>query len=339
MKVKENSTIAEIARRCGVSAMTVSRALRRNSPVKAETRRGILETAEKMGYIKTPRFGAAGAGAGKPALKVQIIAGASGKGMALFHSELITALEQNLSARGCECVIKTYSGDYTRFVQIMDSLRGSADPVIITGSFETERLAALLAAAPGALLLDHPGDPSIETAYSSIAFDNAEAGRIGARHLLDSGAGRVLLVNGAEGHFFSREFELGYREALISRKTAADENLIFHTDFTAGGAQKAVSGALESGLKFDAVLTNDEMASGVYRALLDRGLKIPGDIRICGCDGLPVGAHLYPRLTTVSLDYAELGRMAAGRLPDSIDAPPCRIRLLPKLQIRESSKI
>jgi len=336
MKIKDNSTIAEIALECGVSSMTVSRALRRNALVKAETREKIIRIAESMGYIKSPRLGN---GAEKPnAPKVQLIAGTSGKGMALFHTQIITSIEQSLSSRNYECVIRICSGDYSIFLTLLENMGQFEDvPVIIIGSFPPEQLRALLEAAPGATLVDNPGDTSIDTPYSSFAFDNAEAGRIGTRHLLDCGRKHILLAGGSEGHFFTQELEQGYRDALTSRNIKVDDRLIFRTDFTADNAREEVSSALDNGLKFDAVLTNDEMASGVYRALLDRGLKIPKDVSVCGCDGLPVGSHLYPRLTTIDLDYSELGKMAVRHLLDSKNIPVCRTRLLPKLEIRESS--
>ena len=112
-----------------------------------------------------------------------------------------------------------------------------------------------------------------------------------------------------------------------------------HTDFTADDAYAAMVCALNANMQFDAVFTNDEMASGVYRALQERGLKIPQDVAVCGCDGLPIGTHLFPRLTTVVLDYEALGRMAIKYVLEAggDHRVPCRVRLLPSLAVREST--
>lgn len=120
-----------------------------------------------------------------------------------------------------------------------------------------------------------------------------------------------------------------------------DKKLIIHSDFTAESACSAINTALDTGLKFDAVFTNDEMASGVYRALLERKIMIPDDIAVCGCDGLPLGMHLFPRLTSVALNYEELGRMAVEYIlnADRKLSQPYRVQLLPVLEIRESTGI
>jgi LacI family transcriptional regulator len=340
MKINTEKSIAEIARECGVSAMTVSRALRGNSLVKEATRKKIVAVAERIGYIRSPRMGRPAATGNEPALKVQLIAGTMGRGMAVFHSRLLTSIEQQLSQNGYECVVRTCDGNYQQFLQLLENVRNSdAAGTMIVGSFVTEQLKALLEANPGAVLLDNPGEPSIEIPYSSFAFDNSEAARIAVRHLADCGRRRIMLVNGAPEHFFSREIEQGYRETLACRNIKVDEKLTLHTDFTADNAYEIMTAALNAGLRFDAVFTNDEMASGVYRALLERGLKIPQDVAVCGCDGLPIGTHLFPRLTTVVLDYEALGKMAIKYVLDAGDEQrvPCRVRLLPALQVREST--
>jgi len=158
------------------------------------------------------------------------------------------------------------------------------------------------------------------------------------RHLLETGRRRIALVKGPADHYFSKEIELGYKEALSEAGIAFDTSLIIHTDFTASGAYEKLSSAIEGGLVFDAVFSNDEMSCGVYRALSTRGLKIPSDVAVCGCDGLPVGEQLTPSLTTISLDYVEMGRLAVENiLSEHYGRKPCRIKLLPELCVREST--
>ena len=113
---------------------------------------------------------------------------------------------------------------------------------------------------------------------------------------------------------------------------------IIRTDYTPASAEIAMKKYLASGKKFDSVFTTDEIATGVYRAMLSSGRNIPGDAAICGCDNLPSGAVLYPSLTTISLDYEELARSAVEFvLRKEKNGIPKRIRLMPSLIIREST--
>jgi DNA-binding LacI/PurR family transcriptional regulator len=66
---------------------------------------------------------------------------------------------------------------------------------------------------------------------------------------------------------------------------------------------------------FSAVFAaNDQMALGLYHALGDAGLDVPGDVSVVGFDDMPEAAHFAPPLTTVRQDFRELGRQCVARL-------------------------
>ena len=95
---------------------------------------------------------------------------------------------------------------------------------------------------------------------------------------------------------------------------------------------------LAGGNSFDSVFTTDEIATGVYRAMLSSGKKIPEDAAVCGCDNLPSGEVLYPSLTTISLDYEKLAQLAVEFvIRKEKSGIPRRIRFTPELIIREST--
>ncbi len=342
MKKEKSVSIAEVANACNVSIMTVSRALHKNNSVKKSTRDKILAAAEELGYIRSGRMGRPAHYNKEPSRKIEIVIGGLHKDIGAFYTRLITAIESLLSSKQYDCVIKNYYGEYEQLLSLQANLRiSTADATIFVGYFPPEHLKSLFDLVPNAILLDNPGDPIIETPYASFCFDNIEAGRLGVRHLLSIQRKKILLVNGYAYHFFSKEIETGYRDALRAQNIPVNDNFILNTDFTSEGAYHAVSSALADKLKFDAVFTTDEMASGVYRAIFENGLKIPEDIAVCGCDGIPVGEHLFPKLTTLILDYKELAAKSLNYLLQEKDnnTNPYRVRLLPRLKIRESTSI
>lgn len=343
MTKSKHVSIGAIAEECGVSSMTVSRALRGSDAVCEKTRDRIIKVAEKRGYIRNARLGRPIIKNQREAPSVDVVNGLTPSGnLPFFHSQLLACIEQQLSQYGYDCVIRTCGKTYEQFLKVLEATRASkSKATLLIGDFPSDCLKTLFEAVPDALLLDNPGDASIGQPYETFCFDNTEAGRIAVEHIVSCGRSKIALVTGAAKHFFSREFERGYREALAANDVEIDENLIIRTNFTVQDAEKKMNEALDKRLDFDAVLTNDEMASGVYRSLFERGLKIPKDISVCGCDGLPIGEHLYPRLTTVKLDYEELGKKAVNHLLNDRTFPSSgfRMRLLPKLEIRESTRI
>lgn len=334
---KSSATIEQVAERCKVSSMTVSRALRSDASVSEQTRQRVLKVAEELGY--RPRVGM-----GRPRREqkearpiVEVIFGIT---HSAFYSEILTAIERELAARHHDCTIRTVNGDYEEFVKLCDLLRGSSDtPTMMIGYLPFAQLQTLLQVRPKTLLVDHTGDPRYELDYSSIGFDNTEAACMVVRHLLSLGRRRILLLNGFADHYFSREVERGYREMLAQAGIRIDDELIVETDFTTETAVGKLNAALNAGLDFDAVMTNDEMATGVLHTLHGRGLKVPDDIAVAGCDGLRFTRYLWPPLTTVQLDVNELGSLAVEHVFQVAQKKQSRyrMRILPQLVIREST--
>jgi DNA-binding LacI/PurR family transcriptional regulator len=334
------NTLKQIAEKCGVSSMTVSRALRNQGPVKEATREKILAVAKLFGYLQGGR-------PGRPATTpdarpvVEVVLGSVGRRVPAFYLELLTAIEQCLAASGHDCVIRTCNGEYTQVLALRDALRrSSAIGVMIIGDFQPEPLAALLGVSPPALLVDHPGDAAAGADCESINFDNVAAATLAVQHLLSIGRQRIVLIRGPATHYFSREIERGYRAAHAAAGVSCRPSLIVEADFTVDGADTALSALIGRGIAFDAVFTNDEMAVGVYRTLGQHRLGIPGDVAVCGCDGLPIGQQLSPALTTVFLDYREMGRLAVEHLLKIAKTPPrvpCRIRLMPRFEKHDSA--
>ncbi|MBQ9771955.1 MAG: LacI family DNA-binding transcriptional regulator [Lentisphaeria bacterium] len=331
------ATIKDIAQACGVSLMTVSRALRENSPVKESTRKRILEEAERQGYTNTARQGRPASA--EPPRQVQLILGNINGSMYYFHMRLLTALEQQLAACGYECIIRTTNGSYNIFLRIIERIKRSrCAGTILFGSFEPEQLETLLLALPGALLLDNHVRESFSGAYSSFSFNNRKAAYLAVKHLISRGRKRVALVTGPKEHFFTREMCMGYQEALSEAGIKFDPALIIHTDFLAAGAADGLRNLLSQHIDLDSVATNDEMATGVYRVLQERHLRIPDDVAICGCDNLPIGEQLYPELTTIILDYQDL---ASAAIKHIISGKSKQVRqkilLEPQLLIKSST--
>ena len=84
---------------------------------------------------------------------------------------------------------------------------------------------------------------------------------------------------------------------------------------------------------------NDQMALGLTHAFHEAGLKVPGDISVVGFDDIPEAAYFWPPLTTVTQDFAELGRRSVARLVSTalLDTEVQLAPLQPSLVVRSST--
>ncbi len=321
--------------------MTVSRALRPGASISETTRKKILATAEKLGYRINARQGRPRKDEiiSRPVVDVVISTATSLSGM--FFSKLLVEIEQELNAREHDCAIRCCGIGYADFVSLCNTLRLSrAKKFIILGYFPVDQLKTLLNTVPKAVLVDHAGDPRLEESCETITTDYAEAARKAVRHLLKIKRKRIVLLRGLKDHYFTRDTERGYREALTAHHIEIDESLFLDVDFTAKSANEAIRDALETGLYFDAVFTNDEMALGVLRALSTAGKRVPEDVAIVGCDNLPMGEQTIPSLTTISVDIKKMAGLAVERLlSEKCNDSMQNIQLIPTLIERKSTHI
>jgi LacI family gluconate utilization system Gnt-I transcriptional repressor len=76
--------------------------------------------------------------------------------------------------------------------------------------------------------------------------------------------------------------------------------------------RRALSEILEKEPGIEAIFcSSDGLAQGVLVEALARGLRVPQDLALCGFGDADFAAHLVPSLTTVHVDGAGIGRMAA----------------------------
>jgi DNA-binding LacI/PurR family transcriptional regulator len=170
----------------------------------------------------------------------------------------------------------------------------------------------------------------------SATVDSGEAGLLATRHLLELGHTRILHITGPEHVNESHEREWGYRQALAA--AGVDPLPVLRGDWSAQSGHDL--GLAVDPRTFTAVFSgNDQMALGFMNALRHRGLVAPADYSIVGVDDMPDARHFAPPLTSVWMDFVELGRVGFRMLAERIRTGDrvARQVIRPKLVPRESS--
>ncbi len=333
--------MAHIARLCGVSKMTVSRAIRNDPSVSEATRQRILRVAERENYLPS----AYGVGKSRTPAAQRNYYVLFQKQAALqdaFFGEVIRTIQQELFSMGRACSLGIVEDHYASFMKLYDMLQtANVAGVLVVGPVAREPIDVLLERFGNVILVDNPGDPDLSRPCSAVFCENSYGAQLAVKHLLALGRRRILLIRGPEDNYFSRSLVEGYSRVLGENGLAPDPQMIIPADFRMSGGCDAAKAAMASGLVFDAVFTNDEMACGAMKAILEAGLKVPDDVAVVGFDNLAVGQAVTPSLTTVAVDRQRMGRKAVELLirleqeRDNDDVSE-RVGLFPKLIIRES---
>lgn len=314
--------INDVAREVGLSTATVSRALRDLPGVSDDTRRRVVEAAERLGYVASP---AASVLAGGQTRTVAIVAPHV---TGWFFATVVEGAESVLRQHGYDVLLYSLGGDPQARHRVLQShlLTKRVDGILIVGIQPTkDEQAWLRGQAPPVALVGAamPGCPSIR-------IDDRRAAGIAARHLLDLGHRRIGYVGGgaSEPHDATSIARLrGFRSTLRARAVSVRRTLEASGRFTLDGGFEAGCSLLARPDPPSAVVcASDEMAIGVLGAASERGLAVPQDLSVVGIDDHQLARFLG--LTTVRQPVTEQGQLAARGLLELI--PTVRPGPLPR---------
>ncbi|WP_230878480.1 LacI family DNA-binding transcriptional regulator [Planomonospora sp. ID67723] len=303
-------TSLDVARLAGVSQATVSYVLtdRPGARISDETRARVRQAAEQLGYV--PHAGARTLRTGRSGLVVISMEDLPYGPLAVG---VLEELDRELSQRGYTLV--QYGARRLRGVPAARAWAELRPVAVLAGAGKLSRQAVDVLRSAGVRAVVAIGNrPS--ALVPSVVLDHVLLGEVAAGHLIDRGCRTLAAIVPTEiGLREMGEHRLaGVLQAAQARGvpvTRAD--LPFHEDGAAA--------LLDLWRDVDGVFAyNDEYAMLLMAVLRDAGLAVPDDLRIVGCDDLPLAALLRPRLTTVRIDVSMMPSMLVRRLEELMEA-------------------
>jgi LacI family transcriptional regulator len=157
----------------------------------------------------------------------------------------------------------------------------------------------------------------------SVSTTNHDGAGSAARHLLEIGRRKPLVVTGPERFGCTEQRKAGFAAVYAEAGLAIAPERVSSGDFTLACGADAVHTALAAGVEFDSVFAhNDLSALGAMQALLDSGRRTPQDVAVVGFDDIPTAAHTQPPLSTVHQPLREMGEAAARTLLAHFEGTP-----------------
>jgi LacI family repressor for deo operon, udp, cdd, tsx, nupC, and nupG len=307
-------SITDVARATGVSASTVSRALRGRPGVSDEVRAQIAAVAASLGY--TASRSASTLASGRTAT-IGVVAPYVSR---WFFGKVLDGAEQVFSAAGYDVLLYNLGSPEARkrFFTKMPA-RKRVDAVLSLLIPDEEESAALRSL--GVPLATVVGEA--RPGFTVVGIDDRAGATLAVRHLVNLGHRRIGLITGAGGQL-QWTTPVERREAYVDVLTEAgithDPSLEADGGFTVEGGERAMTELLAAIRPPTAVFAqSDEMAMGALRALRMHRLKTPDDVSVVGFDDHELAEVVG--LTTVAQPVADQGAEAARLLLRQLEAP------------------
>jgi LacI family transcriptional regulator len=228
-----------------------------------------------------------------------------------FYAELARVIEHSLWDEGFQTFFCDSAHDVARErAQFMNLLDRRADGILVIYSSERSVLPQLASETTTAVVFL---DRSVE-GQPSVASDNYLGGRMAAEHLLELGHTCVGALVGDAEITNIQERMTGFTEALAERGVTLEPEYVLYgaQDLALGERVVELTHLLSPPTAIFA--TNDIVAIGAWRKLIEQGCRIPEDISLLGFDNVEMGRLLVPPLTTVAQDISALGAHATELL-------------------------
>ena len=306
------ATIKDVAELAKVSRTTVSRVLGGNSYVNAATKKRVLEAIENLDY--TPSAIAMSLKAKRSKSVAVVVPNMRNQ----IFVMIVRGAEDEARKRGYMVVLCNTNESEEVERRYVEKLQDNwVDGfVFATGRTDPTCLRALREKNIPAVVTVRTSGSSVDM----VGIDNYQASRTAVGYLLKTGHKRIAIVNRPRSIPLYRERFFGYADAIHDAGGRIEERLVIEETDYAGNVYSKMLQLLQSGTVPDAVFaTSDMRAIHAMRAILDFGLKIPGDISLVGMDNIKISSLIEPPLTTVSLPLYEMGGIAMARLIHQIE--------------------
>jgi len=331
-----NITINDVARRAGVSVVTVSHSLNNRGRVAEKTRERVLQAARDLGYV--PNFAARSLRDGRTHVLGVLVHDINTP----YFMEIVRGATELAEQTQRELLIHTglvdSEGAEQRRVAALSN--GLADGVLVILPRNSRPYLELLERSRvPVVLVNHHG---VETSLPNVSADNVVGARQATEHLLTLGHRRIGFVTGSSTTGQSEERLQGYREALGHFGVPYRAELVRPGDFWFERGREAADELLALPEPPSAIFAaNDWSARGVIALAEERGLRVPQDLSVVGFDDIPAAAvQARPALTTVRHPLADIGRTAAQLLIDLVEGREqrgVRVELPSELIVRNST--
>jgi len=300
------TTIEDVARAAGVSAMTVSRVINHGKNVRETTRAAVLDAIGRLNY--SPNTAARSLAAGQATHIGLLYANPSAAYLAQF---LIGGLHAARSAgvhlviESCESEDADEQAEVTRRFATSD-VEGVVLPPPLS---ESEPIMAELAAMGIPVVTVAMGAPQADSL--NVRIDDYAAAMEMTRYLLELGHRNIGFIKGHPNHVASHDRYRGFCDALTEagidcEKAPAEQGYFSYRSGLSAGERLLARTERPTAI----FASNDDMAAASVSVAHRMGLNVPEDVSIVGFDDTALATSVWPELTTVKQPIAAMAEAA-----------------------------
>lgn len=305
------ASIYDVAKKAGVSVVTVSRVINNATTVRATSKEKVMKAIKELNY--QPNSAAQSLARGRSNVIGLLIPNLTDP----FIMEVVDAVDRALEKKGYFLALSVIGGNdkdsdvRSNFLFQHDRVDGV---LILTPIFEEDYVTSLKDKNIPFVIMDNQIFPYT---VSSIVVDNFKGGYEATRHLLELGHSKIGCIGGPY-HLLSAEHRVnGFEVAL--KEVGLKPFVVERGEFDIEAGYNVTASWIENDQLPTAVICGDDhIAFGVLDALRANNISVPEEVSVVGYDDHPFASQLHPHLTTVRQPAVEVGIKGVEALFDQM---------------------
>ncbi len=311
----ENVTLKTLASQLGLSAATVSKALRDSHEISSETKQRVLELAAKLNYVPNPYASSLRKRVSKTiAVVIPEVADS-------FFAEAINGIESVAQDKGYHVLIYLTHEKFEKEKAIlMDFQSGRVDGVLLSVSVETAdttHISNLQSHGIPIVIFDRIID-EIETA--KVSTDDFNSGYIAAQHLIENSCKKIAYLSVSPTLSIINKRMNGYMQAMTDNNFTEKDFYIVNCTLNDEQNNTIILNLLGEKNRPDGIIASvEKLTTNIYVACKQLQLIIPEDVAVVSFSNLKTALILNPSLTTITQPAFSMGKSAALLLFKSLE--------------------
>ncbi len=334
-------TMEDVAKAAGVSRMTVSRAMRADGSVSQSTRDRIMKIVDKMNYVPDQMAGSLSTK--RSGFVATLVPSLNN----VHYAKMVQALTETIESTGLQILLGHTDYSMAREEELIESmLKRRPEAIALPFDGHTARTVKLLKQAqiPVIELWETPVKPIGYT----VGFSNEQASYMMTEKLIELGYKNIAFLCETNDEWTRGAAR---RAGFGSAMEAA--GLSSHRMIRYGNPPMSIKDGYYIGKNLkeyysdiDCVFcVSDSPAFGVLQALQENGVQVPNEVGVAGFGNFEVSSFSMPSISTVTVDPAEVGRIAAELVirllsdEDGLKKEPKKLKIEVSLSMRDSTRL
>ena len=325
--------MSDIAKKMGISTVSVSKALSGKEGVSDSVRENIIKVAQEMGYkyVTSSREMACGVHN-----NIGVIVPERFFSENAFYSDLYQRVVKAFDKKGISCILEIISRQNEKECVMPNMMvNDKIDGLVVLGQMYPEYIDALADSTVPYIFLDFYND---KNAVDSVVGDSVYGSYLLTNYLISNGYTRIGFVGDIYATSSILDRYMGYYKAMIEHKLDAPKSWLISDRNDVGDYIKM---ELPEDMPDAFVCNCDEAAYYFINQLKQAGYAVPDDISVVGFDDYIYAKLCFPMLTTFRIDLEMMSEVACDAITRKVCDPDYRIGrkvICGDLVIRDSVK-